>query len=253
MITVRDLTKKYGDFTALNDVSFEISKGEICGYIGTNGAGKSTTVKILTGILDFEKGNVLINQTDVKKDPLLIKKMIGYVPENANLFNALTPSEFFSFIGKVRDIDDKTISTRTSNFAELFGFRDLLNDSIGNLSKGNKQRVLITSALLHDPSVIFLDEPLNGLDTNSIFIFHDLVRFLASGGRTVFYCSHHLSIIEKISTKVILINKGRIELDLKTSELPALENYTDLEKLFRDLNTADNPEAKKFNFENLFN
>jgi len=253
MILVKDLTKKFDDFTAVNDVSFEIQKGEICGYIGTNGAGKSTTVKILTGILDFNKGSVLINDLDIKKDPVEVKKIIGYVPENANLFNSLSPVEFLNFTGKVRDLTDKVISERINSFAEMFGFTDLVNDSIGNLSKGNKQKVMITSALIHDPHVIFLDEPLNGLDTNSIFVFHDLIRFLAGKGKTIFYCSHHLNIIEKISTKIILINKGRIELDINTSELTSLENYTDLEKLFRDLNSEDSSESKKFNFEDLYN
>ncbi|HQY51293.1 MAG TPA: ABC transporter ATP-binding protein [Ignavibacteria bacterium] len=253
MILVKDLTKKFDDFTAVNDVSFEIQKGEICGYIGTNGAGKSTTVKILTGILDFNKGSVLINDLDIKKDPVEVKKIIGYVPENANLFNSLSPVEFLNFTGKVRDLTDKVISERINSFAEMFGFTDLVNDSIGNLSKGNKQKVMITSALIHDPHVIFLDEPLNGLDTNSIFVFHDLIRFLAGKGKTIFYCSHHLNIIEKISTKIILINKGRIELDINTSELSSLENYTDLEKLFRDLNSEDSSESKKFNFEDLYN
>ncbi|HRB00027.1 MAG TPA: ABC transporter ATP-binding protein [Ignavibacteria bacterium] len=253
MILVKDLTKKFDDFTAVNDVSFEIQKGEICGYIGTNGAGKSTTVKILTGILDFNKGSVLINDLDIKKDPVEVKKIIGYVPESANLFNSLSPVEFLNFTGMVRDLTDKVISERINSFAEMFGFTDLVNDSIGNLSKGNKQKVMITSALMHEPHVIFLDEPLNGLDTNSIFVFHDLIRFLAGKGKTIFYCSHHLNIIEKISTKIILINKGRIELDINTSELSSLENYTDLEKLFRDLNSEDSSESKKFNFEDLYN
>ena len=252
MIFVKDLTKKFDDFTAVNDVSFEIQKGEICGYIGTNGAGKSTTVKILSGILDFEKGSVLINDLDIKTDPVEVKKITGYVPESANLFNSLSPVEFLSFTGKVRDLTDKVISERINSFAELFGFTELVNDSIGNLSKGNRQNVMITSALMHDPDVIFLDEPLNGLDTNSIFIFHDLIRYLAGKGKTIFYCSHHLNIIEKISTKIILINKGIIELDIKTSELSSIENYTDLEKLFRDLNSEDSSESKKFNFEDLF-
>lgn len=252
MIFVKDLTKKFDDFTAVNDVSFEIQKGEICGYIGTNGAGKSTTVKILSGILDFENGSVLINDLDIKTDPVEVKKITGYVPESANLFNSLSPVEFLSFTGKVRDLTDKVISERINSFAELFGFTELVNDSIGNLSKGNRQKVMITSALMHDPDVIFLDEPLNGLDTNSIFIFHDLIRYLAGKGKTIFYCSHHLNIIEKISTKIILINKGIIELDIKTSELSSIENYTDLEKLFRDLNSEDSSESKKFNFEDLF-
>lgn len=253
MISVKDLTKKYDDFTAVKDVTFEINKGEICGYIGTNGAGKSTTVKILTGVLDFEKGSVLINEHDVKDNPVEVKKIIGYVPESANLFNALSPVEFLNFTGKVRDLENDVVSKRVSNFAEMLGFKDLLNESIGNLSKGNKQKVMITSALMHDPSVIFLDEPLNGLDTNSIFVFHDLIKYLSAKGKTIFYCSHHLNVIEKISTKIILINKGSIELDISTSELSSLENYTDLEKLFRDLNSENSPESKKFNFEDLYN
>jgi len=253
MISVKDLTKKYEDFTALSNISFEINKGEICGYIGTNGAGKSTTVKILSGILGFESGTVLINDTDVSKDPVQVKRITGYVPESADLFNSLSPVEFFNFAGKVRDMNDELISKRINSFAELFGYTDLLNESIGNLSKGNKQKVLISSALMHDPAVIFLDEPLNGLDTNSIFIFHDLIKYMASKGRTILYCSHHLNIIEKISTKIILINKGNIDLDIKTSELKTLDNFSDLEKLFREINAEESQESKKFNFEDLFN
>ena len=196
MILVKDLTKKFDDFTAVNDVSFEIQKGEICGYIGTNGAGKSTTVKILTGILDFNKGSVLINDLDIKKDPVEVKKIIGYVPENANLFNSLSPVEFLNFTGKVRDLTDKVISERINSFAEMFGFTDLVNDSIGNLSKGNKQKVMITSALIHDPHVIFLDEPLNGLDTNSIFVFHDLKDSLRANEK-LFFTAHIILILLK--------------------------------------------------------
>ncbi len=251
MISVKDLTKNYDGFTALNNISFEISKGEICGYIGTNGAGKSTTVKILSGILGFDRGTVLINDTDVSKDPVQIKRITGYVPESADLFNSLSPEEFFNFAGRVRNMSGELVSRRINLYAELFGYSDLINDSIGNLSKGNRQKVMITSALMHDPPVIFLDEPLNGLDTNSIFIFHDLIKFLASKGRTILYCSHHLNIIEKISTKIVWINKGKIELDIKTSELKTLDNFSDLEKLFRDLNTEESIESKKFNFEDL--
>ena len=172
MISVKNLTKKYSpEITALDDISFETGKGEICGYIGTNGAGKSTTVKILTGVLDFDKGQVFINDIDVRKDPFEVKKIIGYVPETANLFNSLSPKEYLEFIGTVRDIEKNLLKKRIDNFSEMFDLSEMMNDSIGNLSKGNKQKVLITSALLHNPEVIFFDEPLNGLDANSIFVF----------------------------------------------------------------------------------
>ncbi len=251
MISVKNLTKKYTpDFTALDDISFEIGKGEICGYIGTNGAGKSTTVKILIGVLEFDSGEVLVNDIDVKKNPFEVKKITGYVPETANLFNALSPKEYLEFIGTIRNLTPDLLKRRIENFSELFGFNDQLNESIGNLSKGNKQKVLISSALLHDPDVIFFDEPLNGLDANSIFIFQDLVSYLVSRHKTIFYCSHLLSTIEKVSSKIILIDKGKIVLDLKTEDLKKSENYTGLENLFRNLK-ADS-ELKKYSYENLF-
>ncbi|MEP7145936.1 MAG: ABC transporter ATP-binding protein [bacterium] len=251
MITAENLTKKYpGDITALDNISFNIKRGEICGYIGTNGAGKSTTVKILIGVLDFDKGDVFVNDINVKTNSFEVKKIVGYVPETANLFNALSAKEYLEFIGTIRDIDSAMMEKRIDNFAVMFGFTDLLKESIGNLSKGNKQKVLITSALLHNPDVIFFDEPLNGLDANSIFIFQDLVTFLVSKQKTIFYCSHLLNMIERVSSKIILLDKGKIVLDMKTEELKNSENYTDLEDLFRNLK-SDN-ELNKYSYEGLF-
>jgi len=251
MIAVKNLTKKYPpDITALDNISFEINKGEICGYIGTNGAGKSTTVKILTGVLEFDAGEVLVNDIPVKTESFEVKKITGYVPETSNLFNALSPQEYLDFIGTVRDLDPALLKRRIDNFSELFEFKEMLSDSIGNLSKGTKQKVLITSALLHDPEVIFFDEPLNGLDANSIFVFQDLVTFLISKRKTVLYCSHLLNTIEKISSKIILIDKGKIALDTKTHDLKNSENYTDLEGLFRNL--KPDTESKKHSYEGLF-
>ena len=251
MITVQNLTKKYSaDSVALDNISFNINKGEICGYIGTNGAGKSTTVKILTGVLGFDSGKVLLNDIDVSKDPFEIKKIVGYVPENANLFNSLSPREYIDFIGTIRNIEKSVLAKRLDNFSELFEFKDLLDESIGNISKGNKQKVLITSALIHNPDFIFFDEPLNGLDANSIFVFQDLVSYLVSKHKTILYCSHILNTIEKISTQIILLDKGRIVIDSKTEDLKRSENYTDLENVFRNLNPEQ--ESGKISYENLF-
>ena len=251
MISVKNLTKKYpSEVIALDNITFEISKGEICGYIGTNGAGKSTTVKILIGVLDFDSGEVLVNNINVKKNSFEVKKITGYVPETANLFNALSAKEYLEFIGTMRNLETALLKRRIENFSEMFDYSEMLNDSIGNLSKGNKQKVLITSALLHNPEVIFFDEPLNGLDANSIFIFHDLVSYLVSKQKTIFYCSHLLNTIEKVSTKIILLDKGKIVLDTKTEDLKNSENYTDLENLFRNLKT--DTELKKYSYESLF-
>ncbi len=251
MITVKNLTKTYpGGVTALDNVSFEVNKGEICGYVGTNGAGKSTTIKILTGVLDFDKGDVFINDIDVRKNAFHVKEIIGYVPENANLFNSLTVREFLDFTGTVRNIEKQTLERRISNFSELFGFKDITDTSIGKISKGNRQKILITSSLLHDPGVIFFDEPLNGLDANSIFVFHDLVYFLLSRSKTIFYCSHLLDTVEKISSKIILLDSGKIKIDMRTEELKKTENFSSLENIFRELRSDQ--ESNKYPYENLF-
>ena len=249
MIQVKNLTKKYSpQVTALDDISFEIQKGEICGYIGANGAGKTTTVKILIGALEFDSGDVFIEGINVKEKPVEVKKIIGYVPETANLFNSLTAKEYLEFIGTIHNIEEVTLNRRIEYFAKLLGFTEHLKDAIGTLSKGNKQKVLITSALFHNPEVVFFDEPLSGLDANSIFVFQDMVSTLASKSKTIFYCSHLLDTIEKVSTKIILIENGKIRFDERTEELKHSKDFTSLENLFRSMKH----EIKKFSYEEVF-
>lgn len=250
MITVTNLVKKYENITAVDGISFEIPDGEICGYVGTNGAGKSTTVKILIGALDFDSGEVNVNGINIKENPFEVKKIIGYVPENANLFNSLTVTEFLNFIGEVYDIDKPTLKKRIDVFAEILSFTEYLNESIGVISKGNRQKTLITSALLHNPDVIFLDEPLNGLDANAIFAFQDLVNELSANHKTIFYCSHLLDVIEKISNRIILLDKGKIVVNSSTKELKNNEGYSNLESLFKSLRPEE--QIKKFSFSDIY-
>lgn len=251
VISLKNVTKRYPNgVTALDDVSIAIGKGEICGYIGTNGAGKSTTVKILSGIIDLDKGEAEVSGLSLKKNSQDVKRITGYVPETANLFNSLSPFEFFRFISRIREIDDTMADKRAENFAELFDFKEMLNESIGNLSKGNKQKVLITSALLHNPDVLLLDEPLNGLDADSIFVFQDLLKFLASKGKSILYCSHLLSAVEKVATDIVLLNAGRIVFGKKTDELKNSKEYSGLENLFKEL--RPNSKIRTGNYEGLF-
>lgn len=251
MIKVRNLLKSYdNNIVALNSVSFGIQKGEICGYIGVNGAGKSTTVKVLSGLLEFNSGEIEICGLKLPENSLELKKIIGYVPESSNLFASLKVNEFFEFIGDVHKISGPLVNKRVKYFSELFDFGEYLTESIGILSKGNRQKVLITSSLMHNPDVLFLDEPHNGLDANSIIILQEIIIILASKGKTVFYCSHLLDLIEKISTKIIIIEKGNIILDKSSAELKESKDYTNLETLFRGLNT--DKEIKKFSYEEIF-
>jgi len=251
MISVKNITKKYSNgVIALDGVSFEINKGEVCGYIGTNGAGKSTTVRILSGIIDFDEGEADVCGINLKTNSFEVKKLAGYVPETANLFNSLSALEYFLFISKVRGLNDELAKRRIDNFSELFNLSSQLNESIGNLSKGNKQKVLITSALLHDPDVLLLDEPLNGLDADTIFVFQDLIRFLVSRNKAVLYCSHLLGAVEKIATNIVLLDRGRIVLNKKTDELKNSKEYTGLEDLFREMSSGT--ESKVKSYEGLF-
>jgi len=252
MIEISNLTKKYeSGKIALDNISFSINPGEICGYIGTNGAGKTTTIKIITGALEFDSGSVIVSNLDVKIKPVEVKKVTGYVPESGNIFNSLTTQDYLLFVCGIRNIDNSITKKRTDYFAELFDYKDFLNSSIGNLSKGTKQKVLITSALIHNPEIILLDEPLNGLDANTIFIFQDMIKALSEKGKTIFYCSHLLDMIEKISSKLLIIDNGRIKLDSTANELKATDNYAGLENLFKNLKNES--EYKKFVYEDIFN
>lgn len=252
MIEVKNLTKIYQDNTkALDNVSFTIGQGEICGYIGSNGAGKSTTVKILGGMLDFNFGEVIINGKGVKESPIYIKEIIGYVPETPYLFNSITPVEFFKFIGKIRKIDSNILKKRVNYFSELFNFKDYLKIPFGKISKGNKQKILISSALLHNPDIILLDEPLSGLDATSIIVFQDMLTKLSSKGKIIFYCSHLLNMIEKISTRIIILEKGQIQLNKKTDDLKKDKEYTNLENLYKSL--KEESDTKSFDYEQVYN
>lgn len=251
MIKVENLYKTYGkDVRALCSVNFEVRPGEICGYIGTNGAGKSTTLKILCGMMDYDEGNVEVRGLKLPDESNEVKEITGYVPESADMFNSLTVKEYFRFIGDVRCIQADTIIRRSEYFAELFGFTQHLADSIGKLSKGNKQKVLISSSLLHNPDVLLLDEPLNGLDAFSIMIYQDMVIKLAGRGKTILYSSHLLDLMEKVSSRIIVIDRGKLILDRTKQELQNSSEFKSLENLFRGIAAGDS--KKEFVYDEAF-
>jgi ABC-2 type transport system ATP-binding protein len=251
MIKIKDLKKIYdGGIVALNGVSFEINPSEVTGFIGVNGAGKSTTLKILCGVIPFNEGEVIINDYRLPADASEVKAITGYVPETPGLFNSLSVNEYFSFLKNIRGIDDLKFLRRVEYFAESFDFKDYLNSSIGKLSKGNKQKILIVSALLHNPDIILLDEPLNGLDAYSIITFQDIVSKLAKKGKTIFYCSHLLDIMEKVSDRIIIVEKGQIKINSSKEELKSNNDYKSLENIFRDMNETGF--KKEFSYDEVF-
>lgn len=242
MISIRNLFKRYGDKVVLDDISLEIQPGQIIGYIGPNGAGKSTTVKILTGLITDWGGEVTVGGLDLRTHSLEIKRTIGYVPENAEIYDVLTPMEYLLFTGRLYDLSPDTIRERAGRMLGVFGLGENLDQRMDTFSKGMKQKVLIISGLLHDPSLIILDEPLSGLDANAVIIMKEIMSLLSREGKTIFYCSHMMDVVEKVSDRIILINHGRIIANGTFEELKQASGDSSLEKIFAQLTGETNLE-----------
>src|SRR6267378_5789625 len=245
-IQVSNLTKRYGDFVAVDHISFKVDRGEILGYLGPNGAGKSTTVKMLTGIMRPTEGSIRIDDRPLLDDPLWAKQRIGYVPEAGGLYESLTGLEFLQLVGRLYHLDEDLILQKAREFMRLFGLEDSLDLRLSSYSKGMKQKVLIISALIHNPDIVFFDEPLSGLDANSMLVFKEVIRELAAQGKTIFYCSHILDVVERLCQRVIIIDHGKIVADARVSELKQTTSQASLEEVFKKLtDSADAVEIAK--------
>jgi len=235
IISIRDLNKTYGSKHVLKNISIDILPGQIIGYIGPNGAGKSTTVKILCGLISDFTGQVTIKGIDIRSNPVAVKSMIGYVPELAELYDVLTPNEFLTLVGALYNLSTQVINDRGKGMLEAFGLGGNMDQRMDTFSKGMKQKVLITSGLLHNPDIIILDEPLSGLDANSVIIVKELLSKLANSGKTIFYSSHMMDIVEKVSDRIILINEGNVVADGTFNELKQKQGDSSLEQIFARL------------------
>jgi ABC-2 type transport system ATP-binding protein len=223
----------------LRGINLHIQPGQVIGYIGPIGAGNSTTVKIICGILGNYEGLVKVGGVDIQKDPSGAKKKIGYVPELAELYEALTPYEFLSFMAKLHDMPQALADDRIEKMLTAFGLGGYIHQRMDTFSKGMRQKVLITSGLIHNPEIIILDEPLSGLDANSVIIVKELISRLASEGKTIFYCSHMMDIVEKVSDRIILIANGAVVADGSFQELQQQSgNLGSLENIFASLTSG---------------
>lgn len=249
IISIKNLQKSYGRNRVLRGIDLEIEPGQIIGYIGPNGAGKSTTVRILAGLDKEFEGEVLIDGINVKEDPIAVKRIIGYVPEVSEIYDLLTPMEFLELIGNLHGLDNKVIEERATRMLSHLGMKRNLDHRIETFSKGMRQKVLFVSGLLHEPKIIFLDEPLTGLDANSVILVKDIISKLAEDGATIFYSSHIMDVVEKISDRIILLNAGKIFAD---GNFETLKNkYGDtLESIFAKLTGGG---TKYGNAESFFN
>ena len=235
VIEIKNLHKAYANHLVLKGINLTVNAGEIIGYIGPNGAGKSTTIKTLIGMLPDFAGDVHVLGIDVRQDPLEVKRHIGYVPEQASLYEVLTPTEYLHFIGQLYGLEKSTIDKKSLELLRLFDLYTNRDDRMTTFSKGMRQKVLLISGLLHNPEVIFLDEPLSGLDANAVILVKEILSQLALAGKTLFYSSHLMDVVEKISDRIVLIDKGVVIANGTFAELKAQRETGSLEQLFNQL------------------
>jgi ABC-2 type transport system ATP-binding protein len=240
IISLQSVHKSYGTKQVLNGINLTIQAGQVIGYIGPNGAGKSTTVKILCGLIDDYEGTVEVAGINLRDDLLAVKRKIGYVPELAELYDVLTPREFLTLMSELYELPEATAQERILKMLQALGLETQIDQRMDTFSKGMKQKVLIISGILHNPDIIILDEPLSGLDANSVLIIKDLISKLASEGKTIFYCSHMMDVVEKVSDLIVLIHQGTVIAQGTIQELQAQSgNNSSLEKIFAQLTSND--------------
>lgn len=240
IISLQSVHKSYGTKQVLSGINLTIQAGQVIGYIGPNGAGKSTTVKILCGLIDDYEGTVEVAGINLRDDLLAVKRKIGYVPELAELYDVLTPREFLTLMSELYELPEATAQERIMKMLQALGLEGQIDQRMDTFSKGMKQKVLIISGILHNPDIIILDEPLSGLDANSVLIIKDLISKLASEGKTIFYCSHMMDVVEKVSDLIVLIHQGTVIAQGTIQELQAQSgNNSSLEKIFAQLTSND--------------
>ena len=218
MIRIENLTKYYGDSSAVDGINFEIKKGEILGLLGPNGAGKTTTMRILTCYLRPTDGNIRVKDFNIHDDPVEIKKLVGYLPESAPLYPEMLVYDYLKFVADVREIEKSRIDTRIKELADMCGINEVMHKPINELSKGYKQRVGLSHAMMSDPEILVLDEPTSGLDPNQIVEIREIIKKIGKE-KTVILSTHILSEAEATCDRIVIINKGKIVADGSTDEL----------------------------------
>jgi ABC-2 type transport system ATP-binding protein len=248
VIEVSQLRKDFDGKEVLHGIGFTVCPGEATGYLGPNGAGKSTTVKILAGLLRPGGGRAAVCGFDLTEQPLEAKKRIGYVPESAALYETLTPHEYLSLVAELHHLDRAAAADRIARLLLAFQVAEAADRPLEALSKGMRQKVLLSAALVHDPEVLLLDEPLSGLDVNAVLAFRRILTALLARGRAVLFCSHILEVVERLCQRVLIIDRGRIVADDTTANLLARRQGGTLEAVFRELTRSAEAEQQTLSF-----
>jgi len=243
MLEAVRLVKRFAGLTAVKDVSFVVRPGEVVGYLGPNGSGKTTTTRMIVGLLEPSSGHVRFEGRRVADDPLAFTRRLGYVPEEPVLYPFLSGREYLELVGRLRGLDERLLHARIEPLLELFSLASAANQSIHAYSKGMKQRVLLVAALLHDPDVLILDEPDAGLDVTTMQVLRHLVAQLAASGKAILYSSHVLEVVERLCPRVIVLHRGEIVADNTVEQLREIKAAGSLEDVFGQLVQRADPES----------
>jgi ABC-2 type transport system ATP-binding protein len=235
MLEARGLSKSYGSVPAVRDISFCLIPGQVLGYLGPNGSGKSTTVKMLTGLLEPSQGQVLYAGRDIHTDLAAYRKRLGYVPEEANLYPYLTGEEYLDMVAMLRAMGEARKRKTIRSLLQLFSLWPHRHVTLGSYSKGMRQRIILIAALMDNPDVLILDEPLSGLDVTSALIIKNLIQELSARGKTIFYCSHILEVVEKVCSHLIILRKGQVIAQGPTTQVREQIGNSSLEGVFLQL------------------
>lgn len=233
MIEIKNLTKIYNqDKKAVDNISFTVNDGEIFGFIGHNGAGKTTTIKSIVGILNFEEGDILIDGISIKKDEIKCKSKMAYVPDNPDLYENMRAIDYINFICDMYETDENTRKENIEKYSKMFEINDKLNDEISSFSHGMKQKIALISALVHEPSVLVMDEPFVGLDPKAVFDIKGVMKNMCKEGKTIFFSTHILDVAEKLCDRVAIIKQGKI---VKVGNMEEVKGDESLEQVFLEL------------------
>src|SRR5687767_10175437 len=235
MLEARGLTKYYSAITGVRDVNFRLERGSVLGLLGPNGSGKSTTVGMLTGLLEPSGGTVTLDGTDMRDDLLRYKRGLGYVPEEAQLYTWMSGAEYLTFCARLRGLPPADTTRRIDALLGIFGLQTDRDAPMSAYSKGMRQKILLSAALLHNPAIIILDEPCSGLDVGATLVVRSLIQRLAASGRIVIYSSHELEMVERVCSEVLILREGRVAAHAATATLRQSVNAASLEDAFRTL------------------
>jgi ABC-2 type transport system ATP-binding protein len=239
VLELREVSKRYGAILAVNRLNLRLGPGEVLGYLGPNGSGKSTTVKMIVGLMPPTRGHIFYDGVDIQTCLTEYKALVGYVPEEAHVYTYLTAREYLQLCGQLRGFDGPALDAKIARFLTVFGLDQDLHAPLSAFSKGMRQKVLLSAALLHHPKLLVLDEPASGLDISTALVMREVVRALAADGCAVFYSSHELDTVERISTRVLILRSGAVVADDSASSLRELMHSPSLEDVFSQLAVRD--------------